>query len=515
MHMASGNWQNRFCNTSPEIVLKTVFGRDSFRGLQAQAITCLMEGHNFLLLMPTGGGKSLCYQIPALCRRGMGLVISPLTALMDDQAASLNHLGIRAVALHSGLTEDDLATAQEEIVSGRIDILYLSPEKLLAPRTLSWLRQCHLSIIAIDEAHCISSWGHEFRPDYRRLSLLQEYFPDVPRIALTATADHKTCDDIRNILAIPEKFTLRSICYRGNIDLKIINEKIHTSQLISVLSDFKNMTGIIYCKNRARTARIAHDLKLKNLPALAYHAGLSPLEKRAALLRFRSGEALIIVATIAFGMGIDRPDIRFIIHLDMPSSPEAYYQQTGRAGRDGKKASALLFYKKNDIKHAAYGIQISRLSENEKNKAMYRLAAMQKIAETSSCRTQTLLHYLGEDFPHPCGHCDNCTFLKKIYHKIKRLMHFSIYSVSADDFTSDLLTDNEPFFEILRQWRANEAREQEVPAHVIFSDHELRLIASAAPRSLTELKQIRGVEPSRLSRYGRALTALITSDKMA
>ena len=282
-----------------------------------------MHGHDTLVLMPTGGGKSVCYQIPALCRSGMGLVISPLIALMDDQVAALRQLGLNAAALHSELEAHEATQIRADMATGRLDILYISPERLLSSGTLDRLTRIPLSVIAIDEAHCISAWGHEFRPEYRALTALPRHFPAVPRIALTATADERTREDILTALDMPHAEVLVSSFHRPNLNIAALPKGSEVKQLMSVLERHRDAASIVYCGSRARTERIAASLQEKGWAALAYHAGLSPQEKRAALLRFRSGEPLVIVATVAFGMGIDRPDVRSVIHLDMPASPEA------------------------------------------------------------------------------------------------------------------------------------------------------------------------------------------------
>lgn len=407
-HTQAGLKRDRFVGTSAQEVLHSVFGYPDFRSLQTQAVEHVMHGQDVLVLMPTGGGKSICYQIPALCRAGMGLVISPLIALMDDQVASLRQVGINAAALHSELDADEASAVQADITSGRLDILYVSPERLLSPATLERLARQKLSLIAIDEAHCISAWGHEFRPEYRALAALPQHFPGVPRIALTATADQRTRDDILAALGMPHAAVLVSSFHRPNLSVTALPKGSETAQLLAALEKHRNEACIVYCGSRARTERIAAALRTKGYAALAYHAGLSALEKRAALLRFRSGEPLIIVATIAFGMGIDRPDVRAVIHLDMPASPEAYYQQIGRAGRDGLPSDTLLLYGGDDMARARHWLEMSTAPDTEKRIMRSRLEAMIAFTETTSCRTTALLHCFGETLPEPCGHCDNC-----------------------------------------------------------------------------------------------------------
>lgn len=393
---------------TPEGVLAEVFGFSGFRGLQQDAVETVMQGEDVLVLMPTGGGKSLCYQVPALCRDGMGLVISPLIALMDDQVAGLRQLGVRAAALHSGLEPDERDELQSDLRNGRIDILYISPERLLQPATANFLSKRQISLIAIDEAHCISAWGHEFRPEYRALASLPEMFPSVPRIALTATADPRTRDDILNALGMPDARVLMASFHRPNLIVEARAKASESRQLLETLQSHREGASIVYCGSRNKTERVATMLRDKGLTALPFHAGLSSVEKRATLMRFRSGEEMVIVATIAFGMGIDRPDVRCVVHLDMPSSPEAYYQQIGRAGRDGEPSDTLLLYGGEDMARARYWLEQSTAPDHEKRIMQARLESMIALTETTGCRTQALLACFGENLPQPCGHCDNC-----------------------------------------------------------------------------------------------------------
>lgn len=393
---------------SPEQVLSDVFGFSGFRGLQGEAVETVMQGEDVLVLMPTGGGKSLCYQVPALCRNGMGIVVSPLIALMDDQVASLRQLGIRAAALHSELETEERDILRDDLRNNRIDILYISPERLLQPGTSGFLSKRKVSLIAIDEAHCVSAWGHEFRPEYRALASLPELFPNVPRIALTATADSRTRDDILNVLGMPDARVLMASFHRSNLFVEARPKGGESKQLLEALESHRSGAVIVYCGSRNKTERIATMLREKGLTALPYHAGLSPIEKRATLMRFRSGEDMVIVATIAFGMGIDRPDVRCVIHLDMPASPEAYYQQIGRAGRDGEKSDTLLLYGGEDMARARHWLEQSNAPDHEKRIMQSRLESMIALTETTGCRTQALLACFGENLSTGCGHCDNC-----------------------------------------------------------------------------------------------------------
>jgi ATP-dependent DNA helicase RecQ len=394
---------------TPREVLRRVFGFPSFRGLQEPVIEHLLAGGDALVLMPTGGGKSICYQVPALCRAGTAIVISPLIALMDDQVAALRQLGIAAGALHSELDPDEQRRIGRDLDAGWLDVLYVSPERLLSPGTMDRLRRRHVSLIAIDEAHCVSQWGHEFRPEYRELACLPECFPGVPRIALTATADERTRDDILHALTMDDARVFAASFHRPNLHISAAAKVSETAQLLALLMRHRDAAGIVYCGSRNKTERVAAWLRGRGIPSVAFHAGLPADEKRAAAARFRSGEAVVVVATIAFGMGIDRPDVRFVAHLDMPDSPEAFYQQIGRAGRDGDPAEMLLLYGGEDIARARYFLQTSAAPDEQKRVMRARLEAMISLTETAECRTRALLAWFGEDLGRPCGHCDNCT----------------------------------------------------------------------------------------------------------
>jgi ATP-dependent DNA helicase RecQ len=393
---------------SPRAVLRQVFGFPAFRGLQEEAVNHVTAGGDALVLMPTGGGKSVCYQIPALCRPGTAVVVSPLIALMDDQVAALRQLGVAAGALHSEIEPDEARRIGRALDAGQLDLIYVSPERLLSPGTMERLQRLDIAVLAIDEAHCVSQWGHEFRPEYRELASLARHFPGVPRMALTATADPRTREDILAALDMQGAAVFAASFHRPNLNIAAEPKIGETAQLLAVLARHPGEAGIVYCGSRAKTERIAAALCAKGVTALVFHAGIAVEQKRAALNRFRSGEAVVIVATIAFGMGIDRPDVRFVVHLDMPDSPEAYYQQIGRAGRDGEPSETLLLYGGEDIARARHFLQISAAPEAQKRAMRGRLEAMIGLTETTACRTATLLACFGEDLPGTCGHCDNC-----------------------------------------------------------------------------------------------------------
>jgi ATP-dependent DNA helicase RecQ len=393
---------------SPLAVLRRVFGFPGFRGSQEAVIHHVVAGGDALVLMPTGGGKSVCYQIPALCRPGTAIVVSPLIALMDDQVAAMRQLGVAAAALHSELPPDEARHVNRELVEQQLDLLYVSPERLLRNGLIDVLSHLELALFAIDEAHCVSQWGHEFRPEYRDLARLGELFPGVPRVALTATADPNTRQDILAALNMNTAEVFLASFHRPNLHLAAEPKVGETAQLLSFLARHKGACGIVYCGSRARTERVAAKLVEKGFPAVPFHAGLDPVEKRESAQRFRSGEPLVVVATIAFGMGIDRPDVRFVVHLDMPDSPEAYYQQIGRAGRDGDPADTLLLYDGQDVARARHWLAQSGAPAAQKRVMRLRLEEMVSQTETVACRTQGLLACFGETMPAACGHCDNC-----------------------------------------------------------------------------------------------------------
>ncbi len=596
---------------SPHDILRRVFGFPAFRGLQADAVTHVTAGGDALVLMPTGGGKSVCYQVPALARPGVALVVSPLIALMDDQVAALRQLGVSAGALHSEVDPDDASRTSRALADGTLDLLYVSPERLMTPGTLERLWRQEVALIAVDEAHCVSAWGHEFRPEYRALRRLRQDFPGVPRIALTATADRRTRDDILQALDMPTAAVFAASFHRANLHIAAAAKIGEMAQLSAFLKTHPGETGIVYCGSRSKTERVAASLRADRHTAIGFHAGLAPLEKRVALQRFRSGEAVIMVATIAFGMGIDRPDVRFVVHLDMPDSPESYYQQIGRAGRDGERADTLLLYGGEDIVRARHWLDQSNAPDAEKRVRAARLEAMIGLTETPECRTTGLLAWFGETLPEPCGHCDTCAnparmfdgtvaaqkVLSAIYRTgqmfgalhitavlrgqrtpmvekhahdrlptwgagadqpesfwrgvIRQLVAIGALQRGAGDRPGlALVADRarpilrgeatvmlreeaaDPLagrprdrklaraaapplpaeggpFEALRAWRTAEAHTQGVPAYVIFPDTVLRDLAAAAPASLADLAQVKGVGAFKLQRYGSAVLRVI------
>ena len=394
-------------------VLAEVFGHSAFRGLQEEVIATLLGVGDAVVLMPTGGGKSLCYQVPPLVRGACAVVVSPLIALMQDQVDSLRRLGIPAAYLNSTLAPQDVAETERAFAAGDLRLLYIAPERLLQERTLELLARArgdsHLCLIAIDEAHCVSQWGHDFRADYLELGQLREHFPGIPRIALTATADGRTRAEIRSRLALEDAREFVASFDRPNIRYHISLKREPRQQLLRFLrGEHPRDSGIVYCMYRRKTEETAAWLRREGFPALAYHAGLEAAARADCQARFLGEEPLIVVATVAFGMGIDKPDVRFVAHLDMPKTLEAYYQETGRAGRDGSPADAWMLYGLQDVIKLRQMVDGTEGGAAHKRAGRQRLNAMLGLCEITTCRRQALLAYFGETLPRPCGNCDNC-----------------------------------------------------------------------------------------------------------
>jgi ATP-dependent DNA helicase RecQ len=401
---------------TPEAVLRDVFGHNGFRGRQEEIVSHVTEGGSGLVLMPTGGGKSLCFQVPALCRPGLGIVVSPLIALMEDQVAALRQQGVAAAALHSELDDEARRAIWRDIAGGRLKLLYISPERLSMDGMLERLAEREIALFAVDEAHCISQWGHHFRPEYRALTLLAQNFPDIPRVALTATADARTITDIRRQLGLDDAPVFRASFDRPNIHLAAEPRDQERAQLRLFLkraADGRG-AGIVYCGTRSRAESTAEWLRSDGHDALAFHAGMDATDKREAHKRFARGDAVVMCATIAFGMGIDRPDVRYVAHLALPQGPEGWYQEIGRAGRDGAPAQALLLYGAGDIALARHRIMESPAPDEQKRIERARLDAMVGIAESSACRRRTLLRCFGQDLDADCGNCDICSNPPKV-----------------------------------------------------------------------------------------------------
>ena len=389
-------------------ILRTTFGFDSFRPSQEPVIRHLIGGGDALVLMPTGGGKSLCYQIPALVRDGVGIVVSPLIALMQDQVNTLLQAGVRAAFLNSTLSPGETRAVEQRLLTGELDLLYMAPERLLSPPTLALLEQAPIALFAIDEAHCVSQWGHDFRPEYIQLSILPERFPQVPRIALTATADEVTRRDIQQRLALQDGKLFVSGFDRPNICYRIAEKRNPRQQLRHFLEGHEGNAGIVYCLSRKKVEETAAWLTEQGWTALPYHAGLPADMRQRNQARFLNEESVIMVATIAFGMGIDKPDVRFVAHLDLPKSLESYYQETGRAGRDGLPADAWLVYGLQDVIMLRQMLESSQADDAHKRIERQKLEAMLGLCEVTTCRRQVLLAYFGDWLEQPCGNCDTC-----------------------------------------------------------------------------------------------------------
>ncbi|TDD41319.1 DNA helicase RecQ [Nonomuraea terrae] len=590
---------------TPSDVLQRVFGYDSFRAGQQEIIDHLVAGGDALVLMPTGGGKSLCYQIPALVRRGVGVVISPLIALMQDQVDALRALGVRAGFLNSTQGFDERQLVESEFLAGELDLLYLAPERLRLEATQRLLGKGDISVFAIDEAHCVAQWGHDFRPDYLELSKLRELWPDVPRIALTATATPATHTEISARLGLDQARHFVAGFDRPNIHYRITAKSEPKRQLLQFLrEEHPGDSGIVYCLSRSSVDKIAEFLTDNGIAAVPYHAGLDAGTRAHHQARFLREDGLIVVATIAFGMGIDKPDVRFVAHLDLPKSVEGYYQETGRAGRDGLPATAWMAYGLQDV------VQHRRMAlegdDAHRRRQVLHLDAMLALCETVSCRRVMLLDYFGQQGSRPCGNCDTCqtppeswdgtVAAQKVLSAVWRLANerrqkfgvgqvvdillgkqtakvmqhghdtLKVFGVGAElgnaewhgvvrqllaqgllavesDYGALVLTEASaavlkgdrqvllrrdtlrparakvsspakaqaaaelpaeaaPVFERLRAWRAGVAKEQGVPAYVIFHDATLREIATRAPSSLSELSSVNGVGENKLAKYG-------------
>jgi ATP-dependent DNA helicase RecQ len=604
--------------TSPDAALDTlgrVFGYDSFRGDQAEIIRHVVNGGDALVLMPTGGGKSLCYQVPSLVRAGTGVVISPLIALMQDQVDALSVNGVRAAFLNSTQGADERRRVEAAFVAGELDLLYLAPERLALESTAALFDQAPIALFAIDEAHCVSQWGHDFRPDYLRLSMLHERWPSVPRIALTATATEQTHAEIARRLQLDDARHFVASFDRPNIQYRIVPKDQPQKQLLELLrTEHPGDAGIVYCLSRASVEKTAAALVAAGIPALPYHAGL-PADVRASnQSRFLREDGLIMVATIAFGMGIDKPDVRFVVHLDLPKSVEGYYQETGRAGRDGQPSTAWLTYGLQDVVQQRRMIDTSEGDLAHRRRLSAHLDAMLALCETVECRRVQLLAYFGQS-SQSCGNCDTCITppeawdgtipAQKLLSTIVRLKRerkqsfgagqlvdilrgketprtlqhgheqLATWGIGADlsdqqwrgvvrqllaqgllatqgeygilaptdaaaavlsgDRTVSLRTEAErsasrsqraakksaaladldpiqvEVFEALRAWRAEQAREQGVPAYIIFGDATLRAIAVARPSSLAELGGVSGIGAKKLEAYGEQLLAVLAS----
>lgn len=474
-------------------LLKKHFGYDSFRPLQREVVEHCVAGNDALVLMPTGGGKSLCFQLPALTFDGLTIVISPLIALMKDQVDALVENGIPAAYLNSALPYPEVVRVERLAKEGKLKLLYLAPERLANPATREFLKTLNIKLFAVDEAHCISEWGHDFRPDYRNLDLLRSQFPHVHMIALTATANPRVRDDIVSHLRLREGKVFQSSFNRPNLHYRVVPKKKSFERLLAELRARKGEAAIIYCFSRNATEKVADDLKANGVNAAAYHAGLSPKDRTRVQERFIRDEVPVIAATIAFGMGIDKPDVRLVVHMDLPKSVEGYYQETGRAGRDGLPSDCLFFYSSGDrVKHEYFIRGMDDMDERQR--VRMQLQEMMRYAELRTCRRSFLLRYFGEtSSSSSCGSCDVCVPEK----------------VTTTSTKEEVVSFDKMLFEELRACRMRLAQSRHLPPYMIFGDKTLQEMARQFPQSRESLIGITGVGREKLSQYGTAFVDVI------
>ncbi len=492
--------------------LRDLYGYDSFRPQQRETIEHVLDGGDALVLMPTGGGKSLCYQLPAILTDGLTVVVSPLIALMHDQVTALQRAGANAQYLNSTLSPMETAEVERSVLDGSVKLLYVAPERVNTDRFRNLLEQRNPSLIAIDEAHCISEWGHEFRPDYRVLRRLTERFVDVPTVACTATATPQVQRDIIDQLDRPRMQTYITSFMRDNLTLRILPKRKSVDRLAARIRALSGGAAIVYSQSRKSTEETAERLRQHGIDAEHYHAGMNGDSRHGVQDRFLNGETPVICATIAFGMGIDKPDIRLVAHLDMPPSIESYYQETGRAGRDGQPSECLLFYTKGIWHQQMYFIrQLS--DEAERQQRINRLRTMMNFCEQSQCRWSRILQYFGEQPTNPqCGHCDQCLDEQPELDTAP-----SARTVDPDDPPGQpgqdeprpLSAEEDRLYEALREERTRLAREAETSAYIVASNRELADIARRRPRTIAELIEIKGIRHRKAARFGRELLNVV------
>lgn len=499
----------------PLDILRTTFGHDSFRFMQEQVIAHVLAGQDALLLMPTGGGKSLCFQIPAMIRPGLGVIISPLIALMQDQVGRLQQLNVKAAYLNSTMTHSEAWDVKRKMMGGELDMLYVSPERLVTEGFLKALDQLQLALFAIDEAHCVSQWGHNFRPEYLQLQFLRERYPGVPRLALTATADLHTRGEIVARLGLPEQHIFAGGFDRPNIRYVVTPKIDWRRQIVAFLKGQEpGVSGIIYRMTRKSVDQTAEYLQGLGHNAIPYHAGMEDEVRRVNQQRFLDEPGAIVVATIAFGMGIDKSDVRFVVHLDLPQSLEEYHQQTGRAGRDGLPATAWLTYGVGDLVLMRKLIERSEAGEEFKAVEKRKLQVMGRFCETAECRRRLLLRYLGENLPEACGNCDTCLGEGPLElgpaEPRQRVQRLAKKRKTVEKTPTDpLAKPDKQLFERLREARLRLAQEQEVPAFMVFSDATLRDMAVRQPRTLEDFLAVKGVGGMKAERYWETFLRVI------
>ena len=491
--------------------LESHYGYESFRPQQRETIEHVLDGGDALVLMPTGGGKSLCYQLPAMLSDGLTVVVSPLIALMHDQVTALQRAGADARYLNSTLSPMETAEVERSVLNGEVKLLYVAPERVNTDRFRALLERRTPSLIAIDEAHCISEWGHEFRPDYRVLRRLTERFVDVPTVACTATATPQVQRDIVDQLDRPRMQTFLTSFMRDNLTLRVVPKRKAVDQLAARLQRLSSGSAIVYCLSRKNTEKTAADLRGRGINAECYHAGMNGAERHAVQDRFLSGETPVICATIAFGMGIDKPDIRLVAHLDMPSSVEAYYQEIGRAGRDGQPSECLLFYTKGVWHQRMFFIRDVQ-DETERERRIGRLRTMMSFCEQRECRWATILRYFGEQpQSDECGHCDNCLGEQDqpLAESTRTVDPDNPPDPPGQDEPRPLTAEEDRLYEALRERRAELASRDSTSAYIVASNRELADIARRKPRTIPELIEIKGIRHRKAARFGQELLDVV------